>query len=88
MAIVFLPFAVGYFFSYFFRVVNAVVAPDLIAEIGLSATQLGLLSAVYFFTFAVFQIPLGSATRPFWSTECAGNAIFCRRDRSFSIFDR
>lgn len=59
MAIVFLPFAIGYFFSYFFRVVNAVVAPDLIADIGLNATQLGLLSAVYFFTFAVFQIPLG-----------------------------
>ena len=59
MAIVFLPFAVGYFFSYFFRVVNAVVAPDLIAEIGLNATQPGLLSAVCFFTFAAFQIPLG-----------------------------
>ena len=30
---VFLPFAAGYFLSYLFRVVNAVLAPDLAADI-------------------------------------------------------
>ena len=59
MAVVFLPFACGYFFSYFYRVVNAVVAPDLQRDIGVNAEQLGLLSAAYFLTFAACQIPLG-----------------------------
>jgi MFS family permease len=56
---VFLPFALGYFLSYLYRVVNAVIAPDLIADMGLDASTLGLLTAAYFFTFAAFQIPLG-----------------------------
>jgi len=56
---VFLPFALGYFLSYLYRVVNAVIAPDLIADLGLDASTLGLLTAVYFLTFAAFQLPLG-----------------------------
>ncbi len=32
MAVVFLPFAVGYFFSYLYRTVNAVIGPDLALE--------------------------------------------------------
>jgi len=56
---VFLPFALGYFLSYLYRVVNAVIAPDLIADLNLDASALGLLTAVYFLTFAAFQLPLG-----------------------------
>ncbi|MBL4693168.1 MAG: MFS transporter [Magnetovibrio sp.] len=56
---VFLPFAFGYFLSYLFRVVNAVIAPDLTADLGLGAGTLGLLTAAYFLTFAAFQLPLG-----------------------------
>ena len=56
---VFLPFALGYFLSYLYRAVNAVIAPDLIADLGLDASTLGLLTAVYFLTFAAFQLPLG-----------------------------
>ena len=56
---VFLPFAAGYFISYLFRVVNAVIAPDLVADIGLNPSDLGLLTAAYFLTFAAFQLPLG-----------------------------
>jgi len=59
MLVVFMPFAAGYFFSYFFRTVNAVVAPYLRQDIGLGPADLGLLSAAYFLTFAAFQIPLG-----------------------------
>ncbi|MCZ6523211.1 MAG: MFS transporter, partial [Alphaproteobacteria bacterium] len=58
---VFAPFAGGYFLSYLYRSVNAVVAPDLVADIGLDATDLGLLTAVYFLTFAAAQLPLGLA---------------------------
>ena len=57
--LVLLPFGSGYFLSYLFRAVNAVVAPDLVAEIQLSASGLGLLTSAYLFAFAAFQLPLG-----------------------------
>lgn len=56
---VFVPFAFGYFLSYLYRVVNAVIAPDLVADLELGPDVLGLLTASYFLTFAAFQIPLG-----------------------------
>lgn len=56
---VFIPFALGYFLSYLFRVVNAVIAPELISDLDLQADSLGLLTAAYFLSFAAFQIPLG-----------------------------
>jgi len=56
---VFVPFAVGYFFSYLYRVVNAVIAPNLAADLHLSPGDLGLLTSTYFLTFAAFQLPLG-----------------------------
>jgi sugar phosphate permease len=56
---IFIPFALGYFLSYLFRVVNAVLAPNLVADIGLDPSGLGLLTAAYFITFAAFQLPLG-----------------------------
>lgn len=54
-----LPFLAGYFVSYVYRSVNAIIGPDLVREFGLSAGALGLLSGIYFFAFAVFQLPLG-----------------------------
>jgi predicted MFS family arabinose efflux permease len=39
--------------------VNAVVAPDLVDEIGLGPADLGLLTAAYLGAFALFQLPLG-----------------------------
>ena len=56
---VFLPFALGYFLSYLYRTVNAVIAPDLIRDVQLDASDLGLLTSMYFVTFAIFQLPLG-----------------------------
>lgn len=56
---VFLAFASGYFMSYGLRSVNAVIAPELIAEFGLTNAQLGSLSAAYFLAFAAVQMPLG-----------------------------
>ncbi len=54
-----LPFAAGYFMSFLLRTVNAVIAPDLIHDLGLSAADLGLLTSAYFLAFGLFQIPLG-----------------------------
>ena len=54
-----LPFAAGYFMSYLLRAVNAVVAPDLVQDLGLTPGELGLLTAAYLGAFALFQLPLG-----------------------------
>lgn len=56
---VFVPFALGYFLSYLYRTVNAVIAPDLVRDIGVDPASLGLLTSAYFLTFAAFQLPLG-----------------------------
>ena len=56
---VFVPFALGYFLSYLMRVVNAVIAPDLVRELGLTAADLGLLTSANFLAFAAAQIPVG-----------------------------
>jgi len=56
---VFLPFAGGYYLSYLYRTVNAIISPDLVRELALSAGELGLLTSSYFLTFALFQLPLG-----------------------------
>ena len=56
---VFIPFTLGYFLSYLFRVVNAVIAPDLVADLGIGPSALGLLTSTYFIAFASSQLPLG-----------------------------
>lgn len=53
------PFAAGYFTSYVFRVVNAAISDDLIAELGLTNTDLGFMTAMYLYGFVLFQLPLG-----------------------------
>jgi predicted MFS family arabinose efflux permease len=59
IAACFLPFAAGYFLSYLYRTVNAVIGPYLIRDLGLDAGSLGLLTSAYFVTFAAIQLPLG-----------------------------
>jgi MFS family permease len=56
---VFIPFALGYFLSYLYRLVNAVIAPNLTADFNLGPSELGLLTSAYFISFAAFQLPLG-----------------------------
>jgi Major Facilitator Superfamily len=56
---VFVPFVFGYYIAYLFRTINAVMAAPLATELGLGADDLGLLTSVYFLTFAVAQIPIG-----------------------------
>jgi len=59
VARVFLPFAAGYYLSYLFRSINALISSHLVADIGLSTADLGLLTSVYFLVFAAAQIPIG-----------------------------
>jgi MFS family permease len=56
---VFLPFVAAYYLSFLFRTINATVAGALTAEFGLGAGDLGLLTSVYYLTFAAAQIPIG-----------------------------
>ncbi len=59
VALIFVPFAAGYFLSYFFRNVNAVIAKDLAREFELAPSDLGLLTSAYFIAFALAQLPVG-----------------------------
>jgi MFS family permease len=52
-------FAFGYFISFLFRGVNLGFAPFLSREMGLTATDLGTLTSIYFLGFAGAQIPAG-----------------------------
>ncbi|MDC8758600.1 MFS transporter [Janthinobacterium fluminis] len=58
---VFLPFALGHYLSCLLRTANAVLTPQLVAALGLSSLQLGVLSSVFFFAFALAQLPIGIA---------------------------
>lgn len=56
---VLVPFGIGYYLSYLFRTVNAIISPQLVADVGLTPGDLGLMTSAYFITFAVVQLPLG-----------------------------
>ena len=55
----FAPFAAGFFLSYVFRNVNAVIARDLAAEFSLSPADVGMLTSMYMLSFAAMQLPVG-----------------------------
>ena len=57
----FLPFALGYFLSFLFRSLNAVVAPVLRGELGLDDAAIGVITSIYLATFALAQLPAGVA---------------------------
>src|SRR5262245_44032879 len=58
--IVLLPFAAGYYLSYLFRTINALISNELVADLALDASHLGFLTSVYFLAFASIQLPLGA----------------------------
>lgn len=57
--VVFLVFALAYFFSTLVRAITATLSPTLTQELGLNARDLGLLAGGYFFGFSLTQLPLG-----------------------------
>lgn len=48
-----------YTLSMFYRVSNAVIAPNLTQDLGLNAETLGILGGAFFYSFTLLQIPLG-----------------------------
>ncbi len=60
IATVLLPFAAGYYLGYLYRTINALISGSLVSEFGLSAADLGVLTATLFLTFGAIQLPLGA----------------------------
>jgi sugar phosphate permease len=56
--IIFIIAASLFFLSQFYRVSNAVIAPELIRDLSLDTEGLGLISAAFFYGFAFAQIPI------------------------------
>jgi predicted MFS family arabinose efflux permease len=54
-------FAFGYLLAVIFRAVNALIAPDLVRDVGLDATMLGLLTSSLLIAHGLSQIPVGIA---------------------------
>jgi MFS family permease len=57
--LVLLPFVSGYYLSYLYRSINALISEALVSEFGLSPGNLGFLTATYFLAFGLIQLPLG-----------------------------
>ena len=47
-----------FFLSQFYRASNAVIAPQLMEDLSLDTEGLGLLSAAFFYAFALMQLPI------------------------------
>jgi len=90
--VVFLAFALAYFFSALVRAITATLSPVLTQELGLQARDLGLLAGGYFLGFSLTQLPLGrwldrygprSVILAFLSVAVLGCVAFAQAD-SFS----
>jgi sugar phosphate permease len=55
---VFILASLAFFLSQFYRAANAVISPELLVDLSLDTEGLGLLSASFFYAFAVTQIPI------------------------------
>src|SRR5262245_44186391 len=72
--------AASYAISQLLRNSIGVIAPDLAAEMAISASELGILSSAFFLAFAAAQLPLGVAIDRYGPKACmvlcAGVVIF------------
>lgn len=57
--VVYICVALAFFFSYFHRTNAAVLAPDLTKTFGIDAAALGLFGSMYFYGYALGQLPAG-----------------------------
>jgi MFS family permease len=55
---VFILASLAFFLSQFYRAANAVISPELLVDLSLDTEGLGLLSASFFYAFAITQIPI------------------------------
>jgi len=57
--LIFFVLSVLWIVSMFYRVSNAVIATSLVQDLGLDPESLGFLGGAYFYSLALFQIPMG-----------------------------
>ena len=76
VALVFLPFAAGFFLSFMFRNANAVISKDLATEFSLTSSELGLLTSAYFLAFAAMQMPVGVFLDRYGPRRVTGGLLF------------
>ena len=57
----FVPLGLLFLLSQFYRSSSAVIAIDIMKDLSLNARNLGLLSAIFFYAFALVQLPMGVA---------------------------
>jgi MFS family permease len=69
-------FTATYFLSYFYRSANAVIAPDLSAELNLGPAELGWVTSLFYLTFAAMQLPLGTALDRFGARWVTPSLLF------------
>lgn len=83
------PFAFGYFLSYVFRTINALMAAPLARDLHISPSDLGLLTSMYFLATTVVQLPIGAlldrygprrVQAPFLLVAALGALIFAFAD--------
>ncbi len=90
---VFLILSLLFLFSSFYRGSNAVIAPNLIQDLGLDAEALGILGGASFYSFALLQIPMGPmldrigprAVISFFSLIGASGAFLFAFGQSFAL---
>ncbi len=56
--LIFIVGSLNFFLSQLYRTSNAVLAPSLVLDLSLDSKGLGLISAAYFYSFALTQIPI------------------------------
>ncbi|MDP6173087.1 MAG: MFS transporter, partial [Rhodospirillales bacterium] len=92
---VFIPFTLGYYLSSIYRTVNAVLAPDLVRDLDISASELGLLTSAFFISMVFLQVPLGMVLDRYgprrtsvllMTLAVAGAALFALADSAPGLF--
>jgi len=56
-----LPLSLLFFLSQFYRATSAMIASELMRDLSLTAEDLGFLSSIFFYAFALIQIPMGAS---------------------------
>lgn len=73
---IFTPFALGYLIASIFRSINSVIGTDIAAELGASATDLGVLTSAFFAAAIFAQLPAGLALDRF-GPKRVGATLLC-----------
>ena len=75
IASVFLPFALGCYLTFLFRSINGLISGQLKSDMGLGASDLGLVTSVYFLILAAAQVPIGSLLDRFGPRRIQGGLL-------------